>query len=71
MRRYLNDTQEIDMEFLSSQVNDTTARVNLVLHSIMSLDAGGDASDTPTYKVVPLPFVPTDHAHEYRFGKAP
>lgn len=58
------------MEFLSSQTKEMKSPVNLVLHSILSLDKGGDASDTPTYKVVPLPFVPTDQAHEYRFGMA-
>ncbi|KAF8243235.1 glycoside hydrolase family 16 protein [Wilcoxina mikolae CBS 423.85] len=68
---YLNDTQEIDMEFLSSQMNETYAPVNLVLHSVLSMKDGGDASLTPTYKIFPLPFNPTADIHEYRFDWQP
>ena len=67
--RYLNDTQEIDMEFLSSQMNETAFPVNLVLHSTLSFQNGGDASSTPSYKVVNLPFQPSNGIHEYRFGE--
>lgn len=49
-------------------MNATTSPVNLVLHSIQSLMAGGDASVTPTFKLFPLPFHPGDGFHEYRFG---
>ncbi|KAF8474011.1 glycoside hydrolase family 16 protein [Kalaharituber pfeilii] len=68
---YLNDTQEIDMEFLSSQFNDTTSPVNLVLHSVLSLENGGDASGTPTFKVIQLPFEADKGVHEYRFDWQP
>lgn len=70
-RRYLNDTQEIDMEFLSSQLNDTTSPVNLVLHSTVSMTNGGDASGTPTFRVVQLPFEADKGVHEYRFDWQP
>jgi hypothetical protein len=66
--RYLNDTQEIDMEFLGRQMNDSYSPVNLVLHSTLSGQNGGDASKTPTYKIIPLPFDSRDGFHEYRFG---
>lgn len=68
---YLNDTQEIDIEFLSSQLNDTTSPVNLVLHSTDSLENGGDASGTPTFKVIQLPFEADLDVHEYRFDWQP
>lgn len=68
---YLNDTQEIDMEFLSSQLNDTTSPVNLVLHSTESLKNGGDASGTPTFKIIQLPFEADLAVHEYRFDWQP
>jgi hypothetical protein len=56
------------MEFLSAQMNETYSPVNLVLHSVLSMKDGGDASLTPTYKIFPLPFHPADGVHEYRFG---
>jgi hypothetical protein len=56
------------MEFLSAQMNSTSSPVNLVLHSTLSEIDGGDAKNTPTFKVVPLPFKPVDGFHEYRFG---
>jgi len=68
---YFNDTQEIDMEFLSAEMNDTSSPVNLVLHSTLSLENGNDASSTPTFKVFPLPFQPTNDIHEYRFDWQP
>lgn len=69
LRRYLNDTQEIDMEFLSAQINSTVSPVNLVLHSPLTEAQGGDAKGTPTYKIIPLPFDSAEGIHEYRFGK--
>ncbi|KAI1769203.1 glycoside hydrolase family 16 protein [Hypoxylon sp. FL1150] len=65
---YMNDTQEIDMEFLSSQFNKTnsTFPVNLVLQSKESKDAGFDASQTEGFRKVDLPFDPTADFHEYR-----
>ncbi|KAI5806956.1 glycoside hydrolase family 16 protein [Geopyxis carbonaria] len=68
---YFNDTQEIDMEFLSAQMNETSSPVNLVLHSVLSLQKGGDAETTPTYKVIELPFAPDDRVHEFRFDWQP
>ncbi|KAG0128148.1 glycoside hydrolase family 16 protein [Tuber indicum] len=64
---YLNDTQEIDIELLSSQITPTSSPVNLVLHSLLTQERGGDAKSTPTYKVVPLPFATDEEFHEYRF----
>lgn len=59
------------MEFLSAQMNDSFWPVNLVLHSVVSQKYGGDASLTPSYKIVGLPFRPSDGFHEYRFGMLP
>lgn len=59
------------MEFLSSQLKDTTSPVNLVLHSTLSLSKGGDASSTPTFKVFQLPFQADKAVHEYRFDWQP
>ena len=56
------------MEFLSAQTTDKLWPVNLVLHSVVSQKFGGDASLTPSYKVVNLPFRPSDGLHEFRFG---
>lgn len=58
------------MEFLSAQMNETMSPVNLVLHSVLSMQNGGDAENTPTYKVIPLPFTPSDGIHEFRFGRS-
>lgn len=68
---YRNDTQEIDMEFLSSQYNDTSSPVNLVLQSPESARDGFDASGTGTFDLQQLPFAPDDGFHEYRFDWAP
>lgn len=56
------------MEFLTRQMNETFSPVNLVLHSALSQAQGGDATNTPTYKIIPLPFHPANGTHEYRFG---
>ncbi|KAI1340576.1 glycoside hydrolase family 16 protein [Xylariaceae sp. FL0016] len=66
---YQNDTQEIDVEFLSAEFNRTngTFPVNLVLQSAASSAAGYDASGTPSFRRVNLPFDPTTAFHEYRF----
>ncbi|KAF8421029.1 glycoside hydrolase family 16 protein [Tirmania nivea] len=64
---YQNDTQEIDMEFLSSQLSGTTSPVNLVLHSSLSRDATG----APAFKVIQLPFKADKAVHEYRFDWQP
>ncbi len=67
--QYFNDTQEIDMEFLSAQFNKDNGSfpVNLVLQSAESKKAGFDASATKDFKRVNLPFDPTTDFHEYRF----
>ncbi|RDA93350.1 hypothetical protein CP533_0336 [Ophiocordyceps camponoti-saundersi (nom. inval.)] len=70
---YLNDSQEIDMEFLSQEY-DAGRRVypvNLVIQSRKSMEAGYDASRTATYKRVNLTFDPTAAFHEYRFDYIP
>ncbi|KAM0260033.1 hypothetical protein ACHAQJ_002957 [Trichoderma viride] len=66
---YFNDTQEIDMEFLSREFDSKNKvfPVNLVIQSEASKQAGYDASKTGTYKVVNLTFDPTLGFHEYRF----
>ncbi|KAL8804316.1 MAG: hypothetical protein Q9200_005877 [Gallowayella weberi] len=65
---YLNDTQEIDMEFLSSQFNQTSHPVNLVLQSQASVDAGFNAAgDTNAFQTHQLPFNPSEDFNEYRF----
>lgn len=69
--QYFNDTQEIDMEFLSGQFNESSNPVNLVLQSPQSLKNGFDAANTGTFDVQQLPFAPDDGFHEYRFDWAP
>ncbi|KAF2011267.1 glycoside hydrolase family 16 protein, partial [Aaosphaeria arxii CBS 175.79] len=68
---FFNDSQEIDMEFLSREFNQSEGAVNLVLHTIESVADGYDASGTPQYKVAHLPFRPDDKYHEYRFDWVP
>ncbi|KAL7940919.1 glycoside hydrolase family 16 protein [Trichoderma barbatum] len=70
---YFNDTQEIDMEFLSREFdsNKKIYPVNLVIQSEASRKAGYDASKTGTFKVVNLTFDPTSGFHEYRFDYLP
>lgn len=70
---YLNDTQEIDMEFLSHEYNagKRVYPVNLAIQSRKSMEAGYDASRTTTYKRVKLDFDPTAAFHEYRFDYLP
>ncbi|UKZ78116.1 hypothetical protein TrVFT333_005850 [Trichoderma virens FT-333] len=70
---YFNDTQEIDMEFLSREFDPVKKiyPVNLVIQSEASRKAGYDASKTGTFKVVNLTFDPTIGFHEYRFDYLP
>ncbi|GKT87977.1 glycoside hydrolase family 16 protein [Colletotrichum tofieldiae] len=65
---YHNDTQEIDMEFLTREFNpsNNSFPVNLVLHSRASLERGYDASGTGNFLKVNLGFNPTTDFHEYR-----
>ena len=69
--KYFNDTQEIDMEFLSNQANLTHHPVNLVLQSPLSEEDGYNAVNTPTFSLHPLPFIPDSAYHEYRFDWSP
>ncbi|KAI3393679.1 hypothetical protein diail_3816 [Diaporthe ilicicola] len=70
---YFNDTQEIDMEFLSKDFRkeNSSYPVNLVLQSPAAAQAGFDASGTGTHKVAYLPFDPSADFHEYRFDFVP
>ncbi|EXA39043.1 hypothetical protein FOQG_03626 [Fusarium oxysporum f. sp. raphani 54005] len=71
--RYFNDTQEIDIEFLSQEFDHDNGiyPINLVVQSKKSLEAGYDASRTGSFKRVRLDFDPTDAFHEYRFDYLP
>lgn len=70
---YFNDTQEIDMEFLSKDFHteNSSYPVNLVLQSRASEAAGYDASKTDNFKVAYLPFNPSTDFHEYRMDFTP
>ncbi|KAG5936433.1 hypothetical protein E4U53_000235 [Claviceps sorghi] len=70
---YRNDSQEIDMEFLSREFDVAAKRfpVNLVMHSRDSMRHGYDASKSGTLRRVDLPFDPTSDFHEYRFDYLP
>ncbi|CAK7208090.1 hypothetical protein SEUCBS140593_000015 [Sporothrix eucalyptigena] len=70
---YFNDTQEIDMEFLSKEYNATNSSypVNLVLQSREAAEDGFDAQGTPTFIKAYLPFDPTADFHEYRIDFLP
>ncbi|KLO88463.1 xyloglucan endo-transglycosylase-like protein [Fusarium fujikuroi] len=71
--RYFNDTQEIDIEFLSQEFDHDNGiyPINLVVQSKKSLEVGYDASKTGSFKRVKLDFDPTDAFHEYRFDYLP
>lgn len=61
------------MEFLSKDFRDDNASypVNLVLQSREAAEAGNDASATPSFQTVNLPFNPTTGFHEYRIDFIP
>lgn len=71
MLQYFSDSQEIDLEFLSVQQNDSSTPVNLVLQSHQSESQGYNAAGTPDFKVYRLPFQPVEGFHEYRFDWSP
>lgn len=71
LSQYFNDTQEIDMEFLSAEFNDTSKPVNLVLQSPESAKAGFNAANTATFQIHQLNFTPSEGFHEYRFDWSP
>jgi beta-glucanase (GH16 family) len=64
---FYNNSQEIDMEFLSKQFNTSVGAVNFVLQSPQSVHDGYDAANTSDFKVHSLPFRPDQEFHEYRF----
>ncbi|XEV05592.1 hypothetical protein FSHL1_010879 [Fusarium sambucinum] len=70
---YFNNTQEIDIEFLSREFDYDRGiyPVNLVVQSKASMEAGYDASKTGNFKRVNLDFDPTESFHEYRFDYVP
>ncbi|EQB55059.1 hypothetical protein GCG54_00006227 [Colletotrichum gloeosporioides] len=65
---YYNDTQEIDMEFLTREFNaaNNSYPVNIVLQSRESLEKGYDATGTGNFIKANLGFNPTTGFHEYR-----
>jgi hypothetical protein len=67
---YHNNSQEIDMEFLSHQFNESQGAVNLVLQSPQSVTNGFAAQGTNGFVVKALPFRPDGQFHEYRFDWA-
>lgn len=69
--QYHNDSQEIDMEFLSSNFTGSSNPVFLIMQTPDSVAAGYNAAGTGTYKVQELPFVPYNAFHEYRFDWTP
>ncbi|KAJ4299687.1 hypothetical protein N0V90_004933 [Kalmusia sp. IMI 367209] len=69
--RFYNNSQEIDMEFLSRQFNGSQGTVQLVLQSSQSVINGYDASGTSGYQIEHLPFRPDERFHEYRFDWSP
>ncbi|KAK6359688.1 hypothetical protein TWF696_000830 [Orbilia brochopaga] len=66
---YHDDKQEIDIELLSRQANESTTLVNLVLHT----PVGGTNVDAlpGTYEVASLPYDTSDDIHELRFDWTP
>jgi beta-glucanase (GH16 family) len=71
--QYYNDSQEIDFEALSYQFNsqNNTFPMNLVLQSQQSARQGFTTAASGNWKVLNLPFDPTDGFHEYRIDFIP
>jgi beta-glucanase (GH16 family) len=71
--QYFDDSQEIDMEFLSDQFNFTNGSfpVNLVLQANKSIKSGFNSADTGNFRRIYLPFDPTTSYHEYRIDYVP
>ncbi|KAF1345913.1 concanavalin A-like lectin/glucanase domain-containing protein, partial [Delphinella strobiligena] len=70
---YRNNTQEIDMEYLSRQAyaSNSSGKLNLVIQSPLSAALGYNAAPTQTYTLHDLPFLPDEDYHEYRFDWTP
>jgi beta-glucanase (GH16 family) len=69
--QFHNDSQEIDLEFLNKQFNESGGAVNLVMQTPQSVGNHFDASNTSEFKVQKLPFRPDEQFHEYRFDWTP
>ena len=69
--QYWNNSQELDLELLSKDFNNSQGAVNFVMHTPESWERGGDASNTTGYRLQPLPFRPDEQFHEYRFDWSP
>jgi beta-glucanase (GH16 family) len=70
--KYHNNTQEIDMEFLSKQFNETDSSIlNLVIQSPESQAAGFNAIYTPGFADPRLLFRSDMAFHDYRFDWTP
>ncbi|KAL2753833.1 glycoside hydrolase family 16 protein, partial [Sodiomyces alcalophilus JCM 7366] len=70
---YHNDTQEIDLEFLTKEFDpgNRTFPLNLVIHSPESQADDYDPIEAGSFLKVQLPFNPTTDFHEYRFDYLP
>ncbi|KAK7718831.1 hypothetical protein SLS57_005941 [Botryosphaeria dothidea] len=70
---FRNNSMEIDMEFLSRQLNSTSSSspLNLVIHTPESAANGFDAASTPDFDVQQVPFHADEGFHEYRFDWLP
>ncbi|KAI1862558.1 hypothetical protein JX265_009272 [Neoarthrinium moseri] len=66
---YFNDTQEVNIEFLSADFDADTSTypVNLGLQTPESRASGYNASQAGTFATHNLPFDPSADFHEYRF----
>jgi len=73
LAQYFNDTQEIDVEFLSKEFEpkNNSYPINLVLQSPEAEREGFDASKTANFVKVYLPFNPTTDFHKYRIDYLP
>jgi beta-glucanase (GH16 family) len=69
--QFFNNSQEIDLEFLSKEFTESGGAVNLVLQTPESVVHGYDASNTSEFRVHALPFRPDEQFHEYRFDWSP
>ena len=69
--QYRSNSEEIDIEFLSSNLTDNNNPVYLVMQTPASIAAGYNAGETSTFEVAQLPFAPTSDFHEYRFDWSP
>lgn len=67
--QYFNDTQEIDLEFLTRDFDRDAGKfpVNLVLQSRDAALSGSNKAGSGTWEIANLPFDPTTGIHEYRF----